>query len=183
MKTNKLKQLASLALLATIGLVSAPTSATIVLGTDLYLGSDTLANSGDATELQAIKDMVGNQLLVLDGKADAKATDNGNGQWYIDLNDFAGITNKAPGYFLLKFGTGNTNNADSHYFFQNLHELDMLVFLGTTIPFSVGKLSHFTQTGPGDEVVPPEGSVPEPGSAALLGFGLLGLYLGRRRML
>ena len=181
MKTNKLKQVASLALLATMGFLCAPASASIVLGDDMFLGSAKLGNSGDGTELQALKNMIGNQSLVLDGKADATATDNGNGQWYIDLNDYAAVTNKAPGFFLLKFGTGNTGNADTHYFFQNMHELNMLVFQSSLIPFAIGKLSHFTLTE-GDDTVPPEGTVPEPGSAALLGLGLLGLYLGRRRM-
>lgn len=178
MKTNKFKKIASLALLASIGFVCAPASASLVLVTDQLLASANLANSGDATELAWIRDMVGDQTLVLDGKANANEIDNGNGQFYVNLMDYPTIANKAPGYFLLKFGTGKTGS-DSHYIFKNLMELEYLVWDTSQVPLVFERLSHFTLTA-GDDTVPPEGTVPEPASVALFGLGLLGMYLRRR---
>jgi hypothetical protein len=181
MKTNKFKKIASLALLASIGFVCAPASASLVLVTDQLLASASLANSGDATELAWIRNMVGDQTLVLDGKADATEINNGNGQFYVNLMDYPTISNKAPGYFLVKFGNGGTNSP-SHYVFKNLVELNYLVWNTTQVPLVFERLSHFTLTGGGDDTVPPEGTVPEPASAALFGLGLLGLYMRRRNM-
>jgi hypothetical protein len=168
-------------MLASIGVVCAPASATLVLVTDQLLGALSLPNSGDATELAAIRNMVGDQTLMLDGKADADEIDNGNGQFYVNLMDYPAISNKAPGYFLVKFGNGGTNSP-SHYIFKNLVDLDKLVWDTTQVPLVFERLSHFTLTEGADEVVPPEGSVPEPAPAALFGLGLLGLYLRRRSM-
>ena len=56
-----------------------------------------------------------------------------------------------PGYFMIKVASPKKINLDSHYFFENLHELDKLVFNGQQIPnigdtcqgCGIGKLSHY----------------------------------------
>ena len=102
---------------------------------------------------------------------------NGTGSWFID------VAPSTPGYFLLKFGVGNSGLPD-HYFFQNIADFTKLVFTNAQVNFlsgactrgscNIGKLSHFATF---------DGSVvPVPAALPLLLTGLGGLgWLARRR--
>lgn len=153
---------------------------------DTLLGSADLGNSGDATELAALKAACvagGNSdcaTLAIDSKVSSPTAfldDVGN--WVIDVSP------DTPGYFLLKFGTGGLGGVDDTYFFKNIAELTALVFTNAMVNFitgdcgadkcNIGRLSHYTTTGGTSEI-------PVPGALPLLLTGIGGLgFLARRR--
>jgi hypothetical protein len=89
------------------------------------------------------------------------------------------VSGSEPGYFLLKFGTGNTG--DDMLVFENVGSLSYLVWsdsqlLEAGIPSNhLDSISHYTFGGT------PTTSVPEPSTLALLGLGILGLGAMRHR--
>ena len=87
-------------------------------------------------------------------------------------NVFAFELLSEPEYFLIK-------NATRMALFKNLEDVDWGVFDASllssemNIPTSGYTISHVTELN---------GSVPEPGVLGLLGIGMIGIVLGRRRM-
>ena len=153
---------------------------------DTFLDSDFLGNSGDATELDYLKSVTGDNSLILDFKtsnvsAFANPSDPSN-LWFID------VAPDTPGYFLLKFGIGGTSITHDTFVFQNIGELDKLVWSNDQVQFAsggggcnncnIGRLSHYAGTQGGG--VPPA-ETPEPVSLLLFGTGLMSLAFIRRR--
>lgn len=150
---------------------------------DVKIGEANLGNSGDATELAALKAVTGIDSLVQDFKIDFSMGDafqnpGAPGQWVLD------IAPDTPGYFILKFGIGGTSATADTFFFQNIGELTKLVWSNADVQFlsgsgdcrncNISRLSHYSGINGGSVV-------PEPATTAILGLGLLGVAMSRRR--
>jgi hypothetical protein len=151
---------------------------------DIKIGEALLKNSGDKTELVAMEGFAGNDNLIQDLKDKsftAYANGTNPGEWYLDINP------AAPGFFLLKFGTGGTNATANTFFFQNTGEMTKLVWSNEQVQFlsggggkntNIGRLSHYTTYDP---TFPQTGEIPEPATLALVGLGVFAIGTIRRR--
>ena len=158
---------------------------------DFKLGANNPGSSSDATELAAIKTFANDTTLTRASKVESGITLTSNGAntgaFYIDVGT------AMPAYFLLKFGGGNMTGFD-HFYFRNDNELSKLVFSNSQVNSLFGsscgttggtcdltKLSHFATFTSANGGGAGNGVVPEPATIAMLGLGLLGIAMFRRK--
>lgn len=186
-----LKMLQTFAVVSALSLSGSAWALTINAGAtevgslDLFLGSTILGNSGDGTEKSWVAAMLG--LDVEDLTLEFKNNDASEIQAWTQVDGAAAMVkalqlDEPVYYYLLKLGVPAKSGADTHYLFDNQASLNwavidfnaMLAGQPESFSFNFGRVSHIS--GFNGAV-----TVPEPGTLALLGLGLVAIGVVRRR--
>lgn len=161
--------LGAIALVATTGMPAHAVTYTV----DTLIGAIDSQQSGQTYEDAQLEAACGCTVTLLSNVtfSNAGVQQDGAGHNYIDVSP------NTPGYFLLKFGNPGTNDM---FFFRNIGELNKLVWTDGQLEEAGLSERHFDSIS--HYAITASGNVPEPTSLLLLGAGVAGVSLMRRKV-
>lgn len=159
----------AMALVATSGMPAHAVTYTV----DTLIGAIDSASSGQAYEDAHLEAACGCTVTLLSNVTFS----NAGVQQDEAGNNYINVAPNTPGYFLLKFGNPGANDM---FFFQNIGELSKLVWTDGQLEEAGLRERHFDSIS--HYAITSSGNVPEPTSLLLLGAGVAGVSLMRRKV-